>query len=63
MLISSEIPVNEYYEYFGPDYALDVRPSNMEDLNTPKYLDRVRGIVMENLRGLGGPPSVQMQGT
>lgn len=57
-----EIPVNEYYEYFGPDYKLDVRASNMEDLNTREYLDRVKSIVMENLRQLGGPPSVQMMG-
>lgn len=58
-----DIPVNEYYEYFGPDHKLDVRPSNMEDLNTREYLDRVKSIVMENLRHLGGPPSVQMMGT
>jgi histone deacetylase 1/2 len=57
---TAEIPVNEYYEYFGPDYKLDVRSSNMEDLNTPEYLNRVLSIVMENLRGLKGPPSVQM---
>jgi len=60
--ITTEIPVNEYYEYFGPNYTLDVKASNMENLNTPQYLNRVRNIVMENLRGLGGPPSVQMQG-
>ena len=59
----TEIPVNEYYEYFGPDYQLDVKSSNAEDLNTPAYLDRVRRIVLENLRHTGGPPSVQMQGT
>ncbi|EJD04304.1 uncharacterized protein FOMMEDRAFT_81600 [Fomitiporia mediterranea MF3/22] len=58
--LGSEIPVNEYYEYFGPDYKLDVRSSNMEDLNTSAYLNRVKSIVMENLRSLGGPPSVQM---
>lgn len=60
VMLGSEIPVNEYYEYFGPDYKLDVRSSNMEDLNTPAYLNRVKSIVMENLRSLGGPPSVQM---
>ncbi len=60
--VPTEIPVNEYYEYFGPDYKLDVRSSNMEDLNTKEYLDRVTNIVMENLRQLGGPPSVQMMG-
>lgn len=59
----TEIPVNEYYEYFGPDYELDVKSSNTEDMNTRGYLERVRNIVMENLRHVGGPPSVQMSGT
>ena len=57
-----DIPVNEYYEYFGPDYHLDVKSSNTEDLNTPAYLERVKNIVMEHLRHVGGPPSVQMTG-
>ncbi|KAF9459456.1 histone deacetylase Hda1 [Collybia nuda] len=58
--LGPEIPVNEYYEYFGPDYELDVKSSNTDDMNTPAYLDRVKRIVMENLRYTGGPPSVQM---
>jgi len=58
--LGPEIPVNEYYEYFGPDYELDVKSSNTDDLNTPAYLDRVKRIVLENLRHAGGPPSVQM---
>ena len=55
--------MNEYYEYFGPDYELDVKSSNTDDLNTPAYLDRVKRIVLENLRSSGGPPSMQMNGT
>ena len=55
--------MNEYYEYFGPDYQLDVKASNTEDLNTPPYLERVKNIFMEHLRHVGGPPSVQMSGT
>jgi len=60
--LGPDIPANEYYEYFGPDYELDVKSSNTDDLNTPAYLDRVKRIVLENLRhaGAGGPPSVQM---
>ncbi|KAJ2920354.1 hypothetical protein MD484_g99, partial [Candolleomyces efflorescens] len=58
--LGSEIPVNEYYEYFGPNYELDVKSSNTEDLNTPAYLDRVKRIVLENLRHTGGPPSTQL---
>ena len=55
--------MNEYYEYFGPDYELDVKASNMDDLNSPEYLERVKGIVLDHLRQVGGPPSVQMTGT
>ncbi|KAF9056637.1 hypothetical protein BJ165DRAFT_1435105 [Panaeolus papilionaceus] len=58
--LGPEIPLNEYYEYFGPDYELDVKSSNTDDLNTPAYLERVKRIVLENLRHAGGPPSVQM---
>ncbi len=58
----SEIPMNEYYEYFGPDYELDVKSSNTDDMNTRSYLDRVKRIVFENLRQIGGPPGVQMAG-
>lgn len=54
--------MNEYYEYFGPDYELDVKSSNMDDMNSPEYLDRVKNIVLEHLRHVGGPPSVQMTG-
>ena len=54
--------MNEYYEYFGPDYQLDVKSSNADDLNSPAYLERVKRIVSENLRAMGGPPGVQMSG-
>lgn len=58
--LGRKIPMNEYYEYFGPDFELDVRASNMDDLNTPEYLDRVKRIVLENLRQKGGPPGIQL---
>ncbi len=61
-LKDTEIPINEYYEYFGPEYELDVKASKTDDLNTRSYLDLVKRKVMENLRHAGGPPSVQMSG-
>lgn len=57
--LTPQVPVNEYYEYFGPDYVLDVRPNNMEDLNTPAYLDKIKARVFENLRHTDFAPSVQ----
>ncbi|CAO1629109.1 unnamed protein product [Sympodiomycopsis kandeliae] len=57
--LNSQVPVNEYYEYFGPDYKLDVRPNNMEDLNTRDYLEKIKIQVFENLRNTAFAPSVQ----
>jgi len=58
-----DIPMNEYYEYFGPTYRLDVPQSNTEDMNTPEYLDKIKAQVFENLRQTAGgaAPSVQTQ--
>lgn len=58
-----EIPNNEYYEYYGPDYELDVRTSNMTDHNTPEYLAKIRQSVFEGLRGKTAAPGVQIQRT
>ncbi|KAL9938755.1 hypothetical protein V8E36_002474 [Tilletia maclaganii] len=57
--LSAQVPVNEYYEYFGPDYRLDVRPSNAEDHNSREYLEKIKVQVFENLRNTNFAPSVQ----
>ncbi|KAJ9124156.1 hypothetical protein QFC22_000953 [Naganishia vaughanmartiniae] len=59
--LGKKIPINEYYEHYGPDYELDVRSCNMEDMNTPEYLAKVKRAVYENLRDLEAAPGVQMQ--
>ncbi|CAI7604189.1 unnamed protein product [Penicillium bialowiezense] len=58
--LESELPYNDYYEYFAPDYELDVRPSNMDNANTKEYLDKIRNQVVENLKRTAFAPSVQM---
>ncbi|KAI0456261.1 hypothetical protein F5B21DRAFT_468179 [Xylaria acuta] len=55
------LPFNEYYEYYGPDYELDVRSSNMENANSPEYLEKIKNQLIENLRRTAHVPSVQMQ--
>ncbi|SAM05649.1 hypothetical protein [Absidia glauca] len=59
--IGPEMPYNDYYEYFGPDHQLDVRSSNMENMNTPDYLEKIKTQVFENLSRTLFAPSVQMQ--
>ncbi|XP_066342068.1 probable histone deacetylase 19 [Miscanthus floridulus] len=53
--------VNEYYEYFGPDYTLHVAPSNMENKNTRHQLDDIRSKLLDNLSKLRHALSVQFQ--
>ncbi|KAK9463849.1 uncharacterized protein V1516DRAFT_668861 [Lipomyces oligophaga] len=59
-MVGPEIPYNDYYEYYGPDYQLEVRPSNMQNANSKEYLDRVMQYVLENLSRTKFAPSVQM---
>lgn len=60
--LPSELPYNEYYEYFGPDFQLhpDTRTS-VENQNTPQYLLQLRQHVEENLKQLQGAPGIMMQ--
>jgi histone deacetylase 1/2 len=59
--ISDQIPYNDYFEYYSPDFQLHLTPSNMENQNTREYLEQQKIKVLENLRFLQGAPSIQMQ--
>ena len=54
------LPYNEYYEYYGPDYELDVRPSNMDNANTAEYLEKIKNQVIDNIRRTMHKPSAPM---
>ncbi|ODQ63560.1 histone deacetylase [Nadsonia fulvescens var. elongata DSM 6958] len=58
--VGEDIPYNDYYEYFGPDYKLDVKPSNMENSNSREYLEKILSQVLQNLERTKFAPSVQM---
>jgi len=59
--IANELPYNDYFEYFGPDFKLHISPSNMANQNTKEYLDKIKSRLFENLRMLPCAPGVQMQ--
>ncbi|KAF2093777.1 histone deacetylase, partial [Rhizodiscina lignyota] len=59
--LGAQLPFNDYYEYFAPDYELNVRPSNMENANSPDYLEKIKIQVIENLKLTAAVPSVQAQ--
>jgi len=57
-----DLPFTDYYEYYSPDFELDVKPSNMDNANSMEYLEKIKAQVLENLkRTTQHAPSVQMQ--
>ena len=37
-----ELPYNDYFEYYGPDFKLHISPSNMPNQNSGEYLDKIK---------------------
>lgn len=58
--ISNELPYNDYFEYYGPDFKLHISPSNMPNQNSNEYLEKIKCKLIENLRMLPHVPGVQM---
>jgi len=56
--VDDELPYNDYFEYFGPDFRLQISPTNMDNLNTPEYLQKCLEQLIENLRHMQHAPSV-----
>jgi histone deacetylase 1/2 len=59
--IDDELPFNDYFEYYGPDYRLHIETSNMENLNERKYLDDVTARLLESLRSIEAAPGIEVQ--
>ncbi|OSD02902.1 histone deacetylase RPD3 [Trametes coccinea BRFM310] len=60
--IDLNLPWNEYFEWFGPRYRLEVPESNMEDMNIRDgSLDRIRETALRYLSELRPAPSVGLQ--
>lgn len=57
--IPNELPYNDYFEYFGPDFKLHISPSNMANQNSPEYLEKIKTRLYENLRMLPHAPGIQ----
>mmetsp|Transcript_20529 Transcript_20529/g.58898 ORF Transcript_20529/g.58898 Transcript_20529/m.58898 type:complete len:429 (+) Transcript_20529:374-1660(+) len=59
--VKDELPFNDYFEYFGPDYRLHLPVSNMENLNSPEYLERTKVQLLEILGEIEPVPGQQIQ--
>ena len=61
--IPDELPYNNYFEYYGPDYRLHIHTSNMENLNTPPFLQGMLQKLEAVLNGLESVPGVAAAGS
>ena len=60
--LPTDLPYNDYFEYYGPEYRLEVLSNNMENQNSREYLEKMKAIIIDNLRDIPFAPSVQMHG-
>lgn len=58
--IENDIPFNDFYEYYGPDFKLHLTPTTAENQNKAENLHNIVARVITNLKNLQGAPSVQM---
>ena len=58
--LANELPYNDYYEYYGPDYRLHIPPTQMENLNLPDNLEKLKQKVFDHIKQWQPAPNVQM---
>lgn len=61
--IEKDIPYNEYIDYYGPHYKLQIPKLNIQNMNTSEDINSIISAVFENLRNVNPVPSVQMART
>ncbi|CAE7542287.1 HDAC1, partial [Symbiodinium microadriaticum] len=58
--IPNQLPYNDFFEYYAPDFLLHLTLSSMENQNPQDKLQDITARVLQNLKYLEGAPSVQM---
>lgn len=58
--IKDTMPYNDYFEYFAPEYKFHLPVSNMENLNTKKYLEETKNQVLQILDEIEIAPGTQI---
>jgi len=57
--LSADLPFNAYIHHWSPDYKLHIEPmAERENRNDRDNLQRIESQLLQQLRELGGPPSV-----
>mmetsp|Transcript_21211 Transcript_21211/g.66612 ORF Transcript_21211/g.66612 Transcript_21211/m.66612 type:complete len:439 (-) Transcript_21211:329-1645(-) len=60
--VPDEIPYNDYFEYYSPDFKLHLTPSpTLDNANTRDSLANLRDQILDQLRHVEHAPSIQLQ--
>uniref|UniRef100_A0A7S1X7Z1 Histone deacetylase domain-containing protein n=2 Tax=Tetraselmis chuii TaxID=63592 RepID=A0A7S1X7Z1_9CHLO len=59
--LDDDLPQNEYYDYFGPDYVLHLKPGSVENKNSKEELALIRRELIERLDRLPHVPGTAFQ--
>ena len=57
--ISNDLPGNDYYDYFGPDFKLHLTPTNDTNQNSPDYCQRVLAKALAAVKNIAAPGGAQ----
>ncbi|PFH35056.1 histone deacetylase HDAC3 [Besnoitia besnoiti] len=57
--MSPHVPLNDYYDYYAPDFQLHLTPSSIPNSNSPEHLEKIKTRVLSNLSYLEHAPGVQ----
>jgi len=53
--LPDDLPYNDYFEYYGPDFKLHLTPSNQVNMNTKYELEKTTNKLLEMLRPINRP--------
>jgi histone deacetylase 1/2 len=59
--VSDDIPRNDYFDYYAPDYKLHLPPGTTENQNSVEGLEEIKIQILQQLGQIQGAPSVMMQ--
>ncbi len=48
--LDNNLPVNDYYDFYGPDFQLHYGPGDETSMNTKEYLDFVKVRCIQHLK-------------
>jgi histone deacetylase 1/2 len=48
--LEDNLPLNDYYDFFGPDYSLHYKPGEEQSMNSAEYLDFVKTRCFQHLK-------------